>query len=339
MTAILVLPPDAPRDEWLKARLTGIGASDIAAILGISPWQSAFSLYHQKANGWTDEQDNDHTEAGRRMEPVIADWFTDRADIGNVRVLRAGLYRSSERPYQLATPDRVLYPRCARCNGSATVWGTGYRGRRELTVCPKCTTGLGDPVAVMECKHPYDWNGFGEPGTDDVPVAYRAQCLWQCDVMNVDEWWLAAYADHEFRIYHGKRDERDIAILRAAGGRFWADLQNGVVPELDSHAATIATLKRLHPSVEDIDIEVPVEFAEGYRRARALRSRADDVVTRYEARARALLGNGRRLICNRRLVVSRSVYDQSGDSAELTALEGDWPTVDRLNPGRSATYA
>jgi hypothetical protein len=61
-------------------------------------------------------------------------------------------------------------------------------------------------------------------------------------------------------------------------------------------------------------------------------------VDRYEARIREAIGDGRRAECNGKLVASRSVYDQSGDTAELSALDGDWPTVNRLNPGRSASY-
>jgi predicted phage-related endonuclease len=37
------------RDEWLQWRSTGIGASDIAGILGISPWASAYSIWAQKS--------------------------------------------------------------------------------------------------------------------------------------------------------------------------------------------------------------------------------------------------------------------------------------------------
>jgi hypothetical protein len=127
--------------------------------------------------------------------------------------------------------------------------------------------------------------------------------------------------------------------MREAGARLMARLAADDAPPLDGHSATIATLKTLHPTVQDITVDVPVELAEGYRRARALRRRADALVDRYEARLRAAIGDGRRAMCGGRLVASRSVYDQSGDSAELTALEADWPTTDRLNPGRAASYA
>ncbi|MDR3033905.1 MAG: YqaJ viral recombinase family protein, partial [Kitasatospora sp.] len=38
MTAVLV--PAASEAEWLEARRQGVTASEIAAILGLSPWES-----------------------------------------------------------------------------------------------------------------------------------------------------------------------------------------------------------------------------------------------------------------------------------------------------------
>ncbi len=47
---ILVDTSDLPRDEWLKYRRLGIGGSDAAAILGISPFRTARDLYYDKLN-------------------------------------------------------------------------------------------------------------------------------------------------------------------------------------------------------------------------------------------------------------------------------------------------
>lgn len=339
MSATLVLTADAPRDVWLKARHQGIGASDIAAVLGISPWQSPFSLFWQKVHGW-DDPDDDHTEAGRRMEPVIADWFTDRADPNsnnNMVVRPAGLYRSDERPWQLATPDRLIYLACNECDGTGLVAGPGPL--MHLRMCEACRGGIDDnPVAVLECKHPFDWHDFGDEGTNQIPLYYLAQVQQQCDVLDVNEWFLAAYAAHEFRIYRGYRDDADIKVLRAAGEQFWAKVQRREPPDVDEHPATADTLKRLHPSIEDRDIQVDVAFAEGYRRARAARGRAAALVDRYEARARLLLGNARRLMCGKQLVVSRSIYQRDGEDYDIHALDEGYPIVDRLNPGRATTY-
>lgn len=335
MTATLILSADAPREMWLAERHKGIGASDIAAVLAISPWGSPFSLYWQKVHGWSDP-DDDHKEAGRRMEPVIADWFADRTDpLENLVLYPGGLYRSSERPWQLATPDRLICTWCFECDGH----GFEPVGRAGAVPCKACGgTGRSAPLAVLECKHPFDWDGFGAEDTNEIPVYYLAQVQQQCDVMGVKEWFLAAYAGHQFRVYRGYRDEADIRVLRAAGAAFWARVESREPPDVDEHPATVDALKRLHPSIEDRDVQVDVAFAEGYRRARAARARAATLVDRYEARARALLGNARRLMCGRQLVVSRSIYERDGEDYDIHALDEGYPTVDRLNPGRANTY-
>lgn len=307
---------------WHKMRREGVSASEIAAVLGISPWESPFSLYHQKVNGW-EAGDNDEMRAGRYAEPAVAAWYADRD--GDFVLRSAGLYASTERPWQLATPDRLICQDrlCGSCDA----------GLPMSCTCDEDVTGL------LECKYVIGgWHGWGEPGTDDVPVYYRAQCLWQLDVLGVDEVHLAAWHDADFRLYIIRRDEMDLRVMREAGERFMHRIAEGDAPDVDEHNSTIRALKALHPLVDDVSIDVPVEFAEGYRRARALKAKATALVDRYEARARQTLGTGRRLMCNGRLVVSRSVYDQTGDAAELLALDGEPAYVDRLNAGRTASY-
>ena len=36
------------RTDWLKARRKGIGGSDAASVLGISPWKSNVQLWEEK---------------------------------------------------------------------------------------------------------------------------------------------------------------------------------------------------------------------------------------------------------------------------------------------------
>jgi len=336
--------PENPR--WHELRRQGVTASEIAAVLGISPWQSAFSTYWQKVHDWRDDG-NEYTSTGRHLEDAIADWWMAEQDpLENLQARFAGLYANGERPWQLATPDRLLYQTCPGCNGD------GLCGNEDdgLYTCRDCcdfrlperpvgTTG--NPVALLECKWvAYSWDGWGEQGTDDLPVYYRAQALWQLDVLGVDEVHFAVLGPGGFRAYLVRRDEDDLAVMRAAGLAFHARLESGDAPDLDGHSATITALRKLHPSVGEGDVEVSVELAEAYRIARADKKDADARIDECEAQLRAALGSTyNRAVVGKKLVASRSVYDQSGDSAELTALEDDWPVVDRLNPGRSASYA
>lgn len=45
---VLVDTADLPEEEWLEYRRRGIGGSDAAAILGVSPFATARDLYYDK---------------------------------------------------------------------------------------------------------------------------------------------------------------------------------------------------------------------------------------------------------------------------------------------------
>lgn len=297
-----VLPADTPRDVWLGARQAGIGASEIAAVMGISPWESPFSLYWRKVNGWRNEE-TEETTAGHRAEPVIADWWAEQHP--DWLVATAGLYAHPDRPWQMATPDRLVYTPCD---------------------CPWHAPG--DEVALtalLECKYlVQSWDGWGEPGTDDIPVYYRAQCLWQLDVLGVDQVHVAAWHGAQFREYLVRRDETDLTMMREAGRRFWQRVQAGDPPPVDEHSATLTALKRLHPSVEDIDVEVDARLAAGYARARRIKTAAEKLCDRYEAELRAQLGDARRAVHDGRTVATRVVTDIAERTQTVAAHTRDY---------------
>jgi putative phage-type endonuclease len=318
MTAVELLPPSeaGPANErWHELRRAGITASEIAVVMGLSPYDSPFNLYWSKVNDWR-WGGNEYTSVGSHLEDAIAEWWaTDHADLW---ARPAGLYAHPDRPWQLATPDRLLrYP----------IRPSVFRLK-----------------ALLECKWvAQSWDGWGEEGTDDIPVYYRCQGLWQADTLGVDEVHFAVLGPTGFRAYLVRRDEQgeaDLVLMRAAALDMVRRIREGDPPHLDSHSATTGALKKLHPSLGIGDVEVDVELAVKYRVARTAKKVAEERIGECENEIRAALGSDfNRAVCNGKLVASRSIYDQSGDSAELTALEDDWPVVDRLNPGRAESYA
>lgn len=317
MTAVeLLAPGDAGPNNpvWHELRRTAVSASEIAAVLGISPWESPFSLYWRKVNGWQVEA-TEGMSTGTRLEPAIADWW---ADTHREYVVRpAGLYAHSDRPWQLATPDRLV----------------------RAFMRP----GVAQLVSLLECKWTGSWDGWGDPGTDDIPVYYRAQGLQQADVLGVDEVHFAVLGPGGFRAYLVRRDERDLRVMRTAGAAFAARLIEENPPDVDEHTATLAALKRLHPDLIDAEAEVSPTTAAGYRRARALKAAAERLCGRFEARLRAEMGANRIAVHDGAKVATRSVYDTVRlDSTRLKAEQPDvaaeyatTSTTDRLTPARS----
>src|SRR5262245_42442218 len=96
------------RERWLAERNKGIGASEAAAIVGLSPWESPLAVYARKVGVL--ETVKEETEAmrwGALLEPLILTEFG--IETGR-EVVRAGkLLRSVERPWQLATLDGLQW--------------------------------------------------------------------------------------------------------------------------------------------------------------------------------------------------------------------------------------
>jgi len=62
-------------EEWLSWRKTVITATDCPAILGSSPWATAYKCWQKKLGLIPEQKTNDAMERGKRLEPVIRDRF------------------------------------------------------------------------------------------------------------------------------------------------------------------------------------------------------------------------------------------------------------------------
>lgn len=56
-------------DAWHEHRRKGIGASDAASVMGISPWKTRLQLWEEKTGRWTPPKGNWATQRGTDMEP------------------------------------------------------------------------------------------------------------------------------------------------------------------------------------------------------------------------------------------------------------------------------
>lgn len=184
MTATLHQPVpiigwDANRPAWLAARRTGLGASDVLALLGFSAYRTPWQVWAEKSEVYLpDDEPSEAAEIGTELEP----WLRGRlADILGHPVKRtpAQLYSHPEHSWRLASPDGIV-------------------------------PALGEGV---ECKTAGIAGGFGPPSDwsdDRIPLGYEFQVRWQ---MHVCGWSavhvVALLANVGVRHY---RIERDVAL-------------------------------------------------------------------------------------------------------------------------------
>jgi len=173
-----------------------IGGSDVAAIVGVSPYAGPLSVWCRIVHG-ADSPDNAHTGRGRRLEPVVLDWY--RETTGHL-VEEGVRLRDPRRPYVRGSLDAIA------SNGP---WN------------PR--------VVEVKTANASQMGYWGDEGTDAIPPWYLAQVHFylgfgrETGVVSDDVADVPALIAGDFRLYHVRHDAEVYAALSEAVDRFWVD--------------------------------------------------------------------------------------------------------------------
>lgn len=196
----------------LETRRHRIGASEIAAVLGISPYSGPFDVFARICHGLT-RDDSPELTAGRYLERATLDWYDDA---------------------QGCKTERNCAPRVHPVHDFLS-----------------CTPDARNVTVNVQAKTDRDRNAWGEPGTDQVPVHVAAQvqgemAVLECEVTHVPVYFKGSDL---FALYIVPRDEAVIAhILAATGEWFEKHVTRGEMPPLDGGNAAAAYLRTRYPS-------------------------------------------------------------------------------------------
>lgn len=215
----LVSTQGMSREQWLAVRRGGIGSSDAAAAIGLSPYKSSLELWLEKT-GRKPADDLSQSEAvfwGTTLETIIANVYANRT--GNkVRRVNAVL-QHPDHPFMLANLDRAV----------------GADG-------------------VLEVKTAGGYSAkFWEDG---VPEHYQCQVIHQLAVTG-KAWADVAVliGGQDFRIYRIERDESQIADLIERETLFWGMVESDVQPAVDGSESSGSALAFLYPRDSGIELD------------------------------------------------------------------------------------
>lgn len=190
------------RDAWLELRKQGVGGSDVAAIMGLSHYRSAYSVWAEKCGLYEPEDIGDRPAVhwGNVLEPIVGGEYAKNHPEREVRRVNA-VCRNLKRPWAQASLDyEVKDPELG--------WGV-----LEIKT-----------AGAMRAK---DWE-------DGVPVYYQTQVAHYLSVTGrpfADVAVLIGGSD--YREYRIMRDEEDEAAVVGAVDEFWADnVLGGNPPEI-----------------------------------------------------------------------------------------------------------
>lgn len=94
------------REEWLEYRRQGIGGSDVAALMGISPFRTARDLYYDKLGIAAVEDSEDNwvaLEMGMLLEDLVARIFQKKTGFRVYQVKK--MFRHPDHPFMIADVD------------------------------------------------------------------------------------------------------------------------------------------------------------------------------------------------------------------------------------------
>jgi putative phage-type endonuclease len=180
-------------------RQRGVGASDAAVILGLSPYRTRFDLFLDKIGRGTPIVDNLAMQCGRALEPVVLDLCSET--IGHQIIDRGTRVRDPALPWRWVTLD----------------------GRTDN--------------AIVEAKTANSSADWGEVMTDQIPVQYVVQTQHALDITRAEICWVPVlFAAREFRLYKVVRDPIIGAAILEAEKEFWGHVERNEPPPLQSPA-------------------------------------------------------------------------------------------------------
>lgn len=235
-TARLLLPADAPEEQWHAVRRSGIGGSDVAAILGLDRYRGPRHVYEAK-HGRDTERDNEAMEFGRELEDVIARSFSRRA--GVPIITPPGTLVHNENAWMLANVDRYA---------------------------------LDDAGAVdapVECKNRSEYQA--DDWEDGVPDSPAIQTYWYMAVGGWQYGWVAALiGGNKLRYHRLERDEELIGhLVETCGAWYQRHVVEGFPPPADGLEATTKLLGRLWQAKPEDIVDVDLAQARALRKERA----------------------------------------------------------------------
>lgn len=261
--------------EWLELRRSGFGGSEVATCLGLNPWESAVTLWYKRTNRIDSEiPDNPSMEWGRRLESVVMDKFKEEHPELEVWD-NVGTWRNNARRYQLVNPDGI------------------YRD----------ADGNYGIIEIKTAAYKDDW-AYG------VPKYYKTQVQYYLNAFGFDNAYVVLLvAGRDYNEFVLPADDFQQSVDLAAVERFLKCVEDDEQPAWDGSNSTYETVRKVHPSIQDDEVELGNLF-EFYKDAKRAASNADEYLTLIKSQILDQMGLAKNGLYKNKVVMTRTAKGQ-----------------------------
>ena len=280
------------KEERLALRHKYIGGSDCAAIVGMNPYSSKYSLWAEKTDLVEPFKGNLATEVGTFLEPFVAKKWSEETGkkVHNDKLS----FLNDQYPWAIANIDRKV---------------EGENSGLEIKTCSELRT--------------------KEFANGEYPENYYAQCMHYLAVTGYQKWYLAVLVgNRQLLTYEIERNEDEIKALMDAEEEFWNKyVVPKVAPPVDGTNSTSKTIKEVFKT--NIDGDVDLHDYEGTFQQRKLVmqriSSLEEEKTALENKLKTLMGNRSRGVCG---AFTATWKVQGTGGLDREAIKKDYPTID-----------
>lgn len=302
-----LIEPGSP--EWLRV----ITPSKVAAIVGVSRYESAFGLWQRMKGILDPEPHKDIFDTGHAFELALG--YLWKLENPGWRLSGGPTGPGSTRHVVQAASDEFGFP------AVATVDRRASRGKHRR---------------VVEFKTARDLAEWGDEFTGNCPGDYYTQVQMQMAITGWTEqpahlMVMGPFFRHYTYVieYNADQVDRLMMVCRA----FWDSLAGDEPPPLDNHKATYYALKELHPDIErGKEVEVPRDLLCASREAREMKKQAESWQQENDIKLLDLLGNAQYGTVNGIQFVNRKPHGKGGVALSVNTKK-DLPAEDVQTEG------
>ena len=180
------------KDAWLEARRAGITATDVAKVLGFSPFGGPLTVYLDKKGLSDPRPTSQRMRMGKRLEAPILEEYQEVTGHPSTLISGEALVQGECCPLVLSSLDAHWQD-----------WGS---------------------LVEIKNLHSAMASKYGEEGTDRVDMPYLLQAHWEMLATGLERVDLAVlFGGQELKVFTITKDAELQGIMLERASRFWAD--------------------------------------------------------------------------------------------------------------------
>lgn len=257
------------RAEWLEGRRQGVGGSDVAAVLGLSPYKTPLDVWNDKLGLSEDHEQSEAAYWGTTLEDTVAKEFQKRTGYKVQRVDHQ--FSDPENSWMICNIDRAII------NPKIASRVRPLKNEKEIQTYAELT-GIERPIntdIAFEAKTASTfmsslWGPSQELEIQQhniktehvIPLYYETQVQWYCGILKLKGMYLAVLiGGSDFRMYWVDARPDVFQVIKEKCSRFWNE---NVLKKIPPDPINIDDVLQLYGKSNGKAVEAQGELAIDY---------------------------------------------------------------------------